>query len=158
MALLSVQEVSVRFGGIVALDCLSLPHRTEGRSAGSSGRTAPGKTTMFNVVSRIYQPTVGSITFDGNDLLDAAGRRASQARHRPHVPEPGAVAGHDGAGERDGRRPHAGPKPNFVTAALRIGTEAEETRARQRAYDDPRRARPGRHRVPAVPPACRSAR
>lgn len=68
MALLDVDSVSVRFGGIVALDSLTFAVEP-GRICGLIGPNGAGKTTMFNVVSRIYQPSDGSITFEGKDLL-----------------------------------------------------------------------------------------
>jgi branched-chain amino acid transport system ATP-binding protein len=70
VALLDVKELTVRFGGIVALDSLSFGVEP-GQICGLIGPNGAGKTTMFNVVSRIYQPTSGSVTFDGQDLLTA---------------------------------------------------------------------------------------
>jgi branched-chain amino acid transport system ATP-binding protein len=69
MALLEVRDVTVRFGGIVALDGLSFEIES-GQICGLIGPNGAGKTTMFNVLSRIYQPTVGSISFDGVKLLE----------------------------------------------------------------------------------------
>ncbi len=68
MTLLEVEDVTVRFGGIVALDGLSFGIE-EGHICGLIGPNGAGKTTMFNVVSRIYQPTVGSVKFRGQELL-----------------------------------------------------------------------------------------
>lgn len=68
MALLEVNDVTVRFGGIVALDGLSFSI-DEGQICGLIGPNGAGKTTMFNVVSRIYQPTDGSVRFRGQELL-----------------------------------------------------------------------------------------
>ena len=68
MTLLDVQDVTVRFGGIVALDGLSFSIE-EGHICGLIGPNGAGKTTMFNVVSRIYQPTMGSVRFRGQELL-----------------------------------------------------------------------------------------
>ena len=68
MTLLDVQAVSVRFGGIVALDGLSFTI-DEGQICGLIGPNGAGKTTMFNVVSRIYQPSEGRVLFRGTDLL-----------------------------------------------------------------------------------------
>lgn len=68
MALLEVDEISVRFGGIVALDGLSFEIE-KGQILGLIGPNGAGKTTMFNVVSRIYDPTAGRLTFDGIDIL-----------------------------------------------------------------------------------------
>ena len=68
MPLLEVQDITVRFGGIVALDGLSFEIE-DGHICGLIGPNGAGKTTMFNVVSRIYQPTRGSIRFRGEELL-----------------------------------------------------------------------------------------
>ena len=68
MSLLDVQGVSVRFGGIHALDRLSFTI-DEGQICGLIGPNGAGKTTMFNVVSRIYQPTEGRVLFRGENLL-----------------------------------------------------------------------------------------
>jgi branched-chain amino acid transport system ATP-binding protein len=66
--LVEVQDITVRFGGIVALDGLSFTI-DEGHICGLIGPNGAGKTTMFNVVSRIYDPTSGSVRYDGRDLL-----------------------------------------------------------------------------------------
>ena len=68
VALLDVNDVTVRFGGILALDGLSFSI-DEGTICGLIGPNGAGKTTMFNVVSRIYEPTSGSVQFRGNELL-----------------------------------------------------------------------------------------
>jgi branched-chain amino acid transport system ATP-binding protein len=69
MTLLDVRDVTVRFGGIVALDGLSFTI-DRGQICGLIGPNGAGKTTMFNVVSRIYQPTAGVVLFDGTELLN----------------------------------------------------------------------------------------
>ena len=69
MTLVEVQDVTVRFGGIIALDSLAFGIE-EGHICGLIGPNGAGKTTMFNVVSRIYEPTSGRLTYDGKDLLD----------------------------------------------------------------------------------------
>jgi len=69
MPLLEVNDVTVRFGGIIALDGLSFEIE-EGQICGLIGPNGAGKTTMFNVVSRIYQPSVGSVRFRGEELLE----------------------------------------------------------------------------------------
>ena len=68
VTLLDVQNVTVNFGGIVALDGLSFAIE-EGHICGLIGPNGAGKTTMFNVVSRIYQPTAGSVLYRGTELL-----------------------------------------------------------------------------------------
>jgi branched-chain amino acid transport system ATP-binding protein len=67
--LVDVQEVTVRFGGIIALDGLTFSIE-RGHICGLIGPNGAGKTTMFNVVSRIYEPTSGRVNFEGVDLLD----------------------------------------------------------------------------------------
>jgi branched-chain amino acid transport system ATP-binding protein len=66
--LLRVRDVSVRFGGIVALDGISFEVQ-RGQICGVIGPNGAGKTTLFNCLSRLYTPSSGSITFDGQDLL-----------------------------------------------------------------------------------------
>ena len=68
MALLSVEHVTRRFGGIVALDDVSLDVR-EGEIVGLIGPNGAGKTTVFNLVTRLYRPDAGEIEFDGESLL-----------------------------------------------------------------------------------------
>jgi branched-chain amino acid transport system ATP-binding protein len=70
VALLSVEHVTRRFGGIVALDDVSLDVR-EGEIVGLIGPNGAGKTTVFNLISRLYRPDGGEITFDGQSLLGA---------------------------------------------------------------------------------------
>jgi branched-chain amino acid transport system ATP-binding protein len=66
-ALLSVREVSVRFGGIVALDGVSLDV-TPGHICGLIGPNGAGKTTLFNCMSRLYDYQSGDIWFDGQSI------------------------------------------------------------------------------------------
>jgi branched-chain amino acid transport system ATP-binding protein len=73
-ALLSVRDVSVRFGGIVALDKLSFDVEA-GCISGLIGPNGAGKTTLFNCLSRLYQPTAGEIVFDGHPLLATPAHR-----------------------------------------------------------------------------------
>ena len=68
MALLSVRNVTRRFGGIVALDAVSFDVE-EGEIHGLIGPNGAGKTTLFNVVSRLYKPDEGEIDFAGESLL-----------------------------------------------------------------------------------------
>ena len=67
-ALLSIQDVSIRFGGIVALDGVSFDV-PGGTILGLIGPNGAGKTTMFNCITRMYTPSAGRIVFDGHDLL-----------------------------------------------------------------------------------------
>src|ERR1700730_6995229 len=66
--LLEIRDVALRFGGIVALDCVSFTIE-EGQILGLIGPNGAGKTTLFNCVSRLYSPNRGEILFDGRSLL-----------------------------------------------------------------------------------------
>ena len=68
MPILSVKNISVRFGGIVALDDVSFDIEPR-QIVGLIGPNGAGKTTLFNCLSRLYEPTSGSIAFEGHDLL-----------------------------------------------------------------------------------------
>jgi branched-chain amino acid transport system ATP-binding protein len=68
VALLEVDNVSRRFGGILALDELSLTV-DEGEIAGLIGPNGAGKTTAFNVITRLYKPSAGAVRYEGQDLL-----------------------------------------------------------------------------------------
>ena len=68
MPLLTVNNVGVRFGGVVALDDLSFAVEP-GKICALIGPNGAGKTTLFNVLSRLYQPNSGTVVFDGRDLL-----------------------------------------------------------------------------------------
>ncbi|MBK0114050.1 MULTISPECIES: ABC transporter ATP-binding protein [unclassified Delftia] len=73
-ALLTLANVSVRFGGIVALDNVSFDVR-RGEIRGLIGPNGAGKSTLFNCLSRLYQCDAGAIHFDGQVLSE-------QPRHR----------------------------------------------------------------------------
>jgi branched-chain amino acid transport system ATP-binding protein len=66
--LLSVEHVTRRFGGIVALDDVSLDANA-GEIVGLIGPNGAGKTTVFNLITRVYRPDSGSIELDGANLL-----------------------------------------------------------------------------------------
>jgi branched-chain amino acid transport system ATP-binding protein len=66
--LLELGEVTRTFGGVVALDRVSLTVE-EGEIAGLIGPNGAGKTTAFNVVTRLYAPDSGRVAFAGEDLL-----------------------------------------------------------------------------------------
>ena len=68
MRLLELGEVTRTFGGVVALDRVSLTV-DEGEIAGLIGPNGAGKTTAFNVVTRLYAPDSGRVAFAGEDLL-----------------------------------------------------------------------------------------
>ncbi|HKW58949.1 MAG TPA: ABC transporter ATP-binding protein [Candidatus Dormibacteraeota bacterium] len=64
MALLEVKDLSVRFGGVVALDRVSFDVKA-GEVVALIGPNGAGKTTLFNVITRVYRPSGGSVLIDG---------------------------------------------------------------------------------------------
>src|ERR1700761_1851365 len=66
--LLAVRGLTIRFGGITALNDVSFDVDA-GRITGLIGPNGAGKTTCFNCITRLYQPTSGTISFKGEDLL-----------------------------------------------------------------------------------------
>jgi branched-chain amino acid transport system ATP-binding protein len=68
MPLLALQNASLRFGGIVALDEVSLEAQ-EGTIFGLIGPNGAGKTTAFNVITRLYRLDAGDVVFDDRSLL-----------------------------------------------------------------------------------------
>ena len=153
VALLSVEDVTLRFGGIVALDDVSLA-ADEGTITGLIGPNGAGKTTLFNVVTRLYKADAGRVVFDGTDLLRTPPYRivrrgvartfqnvvlfptmtvtenvlvGAHTRMRPFGERTATLAG-----ARDARlpRPHAFAEPARGRTALR---HAEAHRARPRA-------------------------
>ena len=132
MAMLDVSDITVRFGGIVALDGLSFEIE-EGQICGLIGPNGAGKTTLFNVVSRIYDPTEGSVHFGGDNLTALAAHEISQKGvYRTFqnlalwpgmtVLENVMVGG------------HANTTSGFVRSMFRTGNKAEEDMLREKAY------------------------
>src|SRR5260370_14654618 len=67
MTLLDVRELSVRFGGVVALDRVSFTVEA-GEVVALIGPNGAGKTTLFNVITRVYRPSAGSVLVDGEPV------------------------------------------------------------------------------------------
>jgi branched-chain amino acid transport system ATP-binding protein len=66
-ALLSVEGVTVRFGGVTALDGVRFKVQPR-QICGLIGPNGAGKTTLFNCISRLYTPSAGDILFEGRPL------------------------------------------------------------------------------------------
>jgi len=132
--LLSVREVSVRFGGIVALDGVTFDV-FPGQIAGLIGPNGAGKTTLFNCLSRLYTPNSGDVLFEGKSIL---------ARPRHDIPHIGIgrtfqnVALFDNMTVLDNVKVgyHSRGSTNFFDNALRLAKVAtEEAAVEQRAQE-----------------------
>ena len=66
--LLAVRDISVVFGGIIALNGVSFDMH-KGAILGLIGPNGAGKTTLFNCLSRLYQPSSGDILMEGSSIL-----------------------------------------------------------------------------------------
>ena len=75
--LLSVCDVSVVFGGIVALDGISFEMH-QGQILGLIGPNGAGKTTLFNCLSRLYRPSKGDILMEGTSILKRPPHRIAE--------------------------------------------------------------------------------
>lgn len=73
-SLLNAQALCKRFGGVKALDNVGI-RIPAGAIYGLIGPNGAGKTTLFNVLTGLYQAESGSITFDGQAILNS----------KPHV-------------------------------------------------------------------------
>lgn len=65
MSLLKVKDLSIRFGGLVAVSDFSI-EIGKNELVGLIGPNGAGKTTVFNMLTGVYEPTTGSIELDGN--------------------------------------------------------------------------------------------
>ncbi len=75
--LLSARDLTVRFGGVLAVDGVSFDVR-RGEVFTLIGPNGAGKTTVFNLISRIYEPNSGTIEFDGARLDRMAAHRIAE--------------------------------------------------------------------------------
>ncbi|MBH1942180.1 ABC transporter ATP-binding protein [Mobilitalea sibirica] len=69
MAYLEVNKISIRFGGLTAIDKFDFKVE-KGQIVSIIGPNGAGKTTVFNILSGIYRAAEGEITFDGRNLKD----------------------------------------------------------------------------------------
>jgi len=134
VSFLGVEGISVRFGGVVALDNVSFTV-DEGQMCALIGPNGAGKTTFFNVISRLYQPSDGRITFDGQDLLACPPHRIAAlgiARTFQNV------ALFPGLSVRDNVLvgAHSDTRANYLTTAVRWpGAVREERSTREHAEE-----------------------
>jgi branched-chain amino acid transport system ATP-binding protein len=133
-SLLSVRGVSVRFGGIVALDSVSFDV-DRGDICGLIGPNGAGKTTLFNCMSRLYQYQAGDILLEGQSLTNVPIHRIATlglgrtfqnlAMFRTLTVTDNVMVG-----------AHSRSSSGFVSSALRLPkVGAEEARLRERAHE-----------------------
>jgi branched-chain amino acid transport system ATP-binding protein len=158
-ALLELREVTLSFGGVVAVNGLDL-HVERGEIFALIGPNGAGKTTVFNIVTGVFQPDQGAVRFGGTSLVGLAPYQivrlglartfqnirlfgnmsalenvmvGTDARHRTSVPGAVLGLGSHRAEERDGKKV-AHQLLDFVG----IGRVSEET-AKNLPYGDQRR-------------------
>ena len=132
--LLAVHEVTMRFGGIVALDAVSFD-MAAGHIVGLIGPNGAGKTTLFNCVSRLYTPSHGDLLFAGASIIN-------------HTPHHVAALGIGRTFQNLALFPtmtvlqnvmvgaHAGTRSDFLSNALRLPwVNREERRMREAAME-----------------------
>ena len=71
MAMLEVTELGISFGGLRAVDALTMKIE-KGALVGLIGPNGAGKTTVFNMLTGVYRPTDGGIRLDGENLIGKA--------------------------------------------------------------------------------------
>jgi branched-chain amino acid transport system ATP-binding protein len=133
VSLLTVNNVGVRFGGVVALDELSFVVEP-GRICALIGPNGAGKTTLFNVLSRLYQPNTGRVTFDGHDLMSVPAHRIAGlglARTFQNVALFPALTVLENAMTGAHSHGHVG----FGRSMLRLGAAREERSLRERCLE-----------------------
>jgi branched-chain amino acid transport system ATP-binding protein len=123
-ALLSVRGVSVRFGGIVALNGITFDI-APGEILGLIGPNGAGKTTLFNCLSRLYVPDAGDILFEGRSILRLP-RHAIPALGVGRTFQNAALF--DGMSVLDNIKVgcHARARTGFLTNALRLPAQGQE--------------------------------
>jgi branched-chain amino acid transport system ATP-binding protein len=129
--LLQFHAITMRFGGIVALDGLSFDVR-QGEICGLIGPNGAGKTTVFNIIGRVYDPQAGSVTFGGQDLLKRRAHHITRLgigrsfQNLALFPSLSVLENVMVGGDCHG-------SIGFGRGVLRLGTRSEERRSRSEA-------------------------
>jgi branched-chain amino acid transport system ATP-binding protein len=134
MPVLRIGQLTVRFGGVTALDGVSFEVE-QGQVCGLIGPNGAGKTTLFDCVSRLTRPQAGSIEFDGRDLLALEAHQVAAlgiARTFQHLGLVGSLSVRENV-MLGGH--HAG-RAGFGAAALRLPLAGREERALRRRADE----------------------
>ncbi|MGH3342146.1 MAG: ABC transporter ATP-binding protein [Carbonactinosporaceae bacterium] len=107
MALLEIDELTVRFDGITALDGAGF-HVEQAELVGLIGPNGAGKTTLFNCLTRLYEPDSGTIRYNGQDLLATPVHRV-------------AASGIARTFQNLGLFPHLSVRDNVIVGAHHLG-------------------------------------
>ncbi len=131
--LLEVKDLTMRFGGVTALNELTFNVNTD-EICGLIGPNGAGKTTLFNVISRIYDPTSGSIHFENQNLLESSayqivGKGISRTFQNLALWPRMTVLENVMCGA------HVKGSQNFLSAMLRVGLHNEERELRNSALN-----------------------
>ena len=111
--LLSVENISISFGGLKALNGVSF-NVYPGEIVAIIGPNGAGKTTMLNVINGVYTPDEGRIIFEGKERpLKNEPPPCGRHGHFQDLSEPGPVQGHDHPGKH-----HGGPDPEDEIANI----------------------------------------
>lgn len=128
--LLSVRELSVSFGGLQALQGVSL-HVGRQEIVGLIGPNGAGKTTLFNTLTRLYTPDRGEVHFDGQDVLRWA-RHEVIAHGLARTFQNLLLCNHLSALENVMLGVHARTRAGFLACAFRLPSARREERAARR--------------------------
>jgi len=133
-AMLQVRDLSIRFGGLQALDGAWFDAH-EGKITAVIGPNGAGKTTAINCVSGVYRPQSGSVTFNGASLLGTPPHKMARmgiTRTFQNI----QVFGRMTVLENVMVGMHGVTRKEFLPAMLRLpGLRNEEARIRERAWE-----------------------
>ncbi|WP_327699133.1 ABC transporter ATP-binding protein [Streptomyces sp. NBC_00459] len=132
--ILRVDGVTVRFGGVTALDAVSF-EVAKGSVHAVIGPNGAGKSSCFNVLSGVYRPVAGSVRYTGNELVGLAPHRIAalgMARAFQNL----ALAGGQSVAENLMVARHHLTRAGFVATGLRLrSARNEERRHRERVRE-----------------------
>jgi ABC-type Fe3+/spermidine/putrescine transport system ATPase subunit len=162
MALLELSGVTMRFGGLIAVNDVSFQVEP-GQLYGLIGPNGAGKTTVFNVITGVYKPTQGVIRLDGESIGGKRTGRITRHGVARTFQNIRLFSDMTVARKREGRLPLPAGRPPRA-AMLRTKTHAEERNAstgEPRALEDlpprpPRRGEGAKSAVRQPAPASRS--
>ena len=158
--LLSVENISLSFGGVKALTEVSFDVR-EGEIRAIIGPNGAGKSLDAQRHQRRVPPAAGHGPLQGRDAPQDGPAPRGRPGHRAHLPEHRPVQGHDGAGQHhdrtqseDARHVFSSRRSTWGATGARSSSTAPRSR---RSSTSCRSSTSARHRSDGCPTACRSA-